>query len=71
MFYKRTGPGRVPCQVIGTVKKGDRIVSSSTPGYARTAHLTDILDYRIIIGRALADKTDDGEGLIEVVVGVK
>ncbi len=63
--------GRVPCQVIGTVQKGDRIVSSSTPGYARTAHMTDILDYRIIIGRALADKTDDGEGLIEVVVGVK
>lgn len=63
--------GRVPCKVTGTVNKGDRLVSSSTPGHARTAHMTDILDYRIIIGRALADKTDDGEGLIEVVVGVK
>ena len=63
--------GRVPCKVTGTVNKGDRLVSSSTPGHARIAHMTDILDYRIIIGRALADKTDDGEGLIEVVVGVK
>jgi|14BtaG_2_1085337.scaffolds.fasta_scaffold00005_21 hypothetical protein len=63
--------GRVPCKVVGIIKKGDRMVTSLVAGHAEAAHMTDILDYRIIIGRALADKTDDGEGLIEVVVGAK
>lgn len=63
--------GRVPCKVKGVVAKGQRLVSSSTPGYAEAVVMAEILDYRNIIGRALADKTDDGEGLIEVVVGAK
>ena len=63
--------GRVPCKVVGKIKKGDRVVSSNTPGHAKAVEMTQILDYRNIIGRALADKTDDGEGLIEVVVGAK
>jgi hypothetical protein len=63
--------GRVPCKVVGKVRKGDRLVSSNTPGHAEKVIMVDILDYRNIIGRALEDKTDDGEGLIEVVVGAK
>jgi hypothetical protein len=61
----------VPCKVVGKVRKGDRLVSSNTPGHAEKVIMVDILDYRNIIGRALEDKTDDGEGLIEVVVGAK
>ena len=63
--------GRLPCKVVGKISKGDRLVSSSTPGNAMSAWLTDNLDYRYIIGRALEDKTDDGQGLIEIVVGAK
>jgi len=63
--------GRVPCKVVGKVRKGDRLVTSIVAGHAAAVNMTEVLDYRNIIGRALADKTDDGEGLIEVVVGAK
>lgn len=63
--------GRVPCKVVGIIRKGDRMVTSLVAGHAEAVHMTDVLDYRNIIGRALEDKTDDGEGLIEVVVGAK
>ena len=63
--------GRVPCKVVGAVRKGDRLVTSNTPGHVKTAVMMDILDYRYIVGRALADKTDSGEGVIEIVVGAK
>lgn len=63
--------GRVPCKVIGKVRKGDRLVSSLTHGHAQVARPTDLLDYRTIIGRALEDKNTDEAGLIEVVVGAK
>lgn len=62
--------GRVPCKVVGPVRKGQRLVSSTLPGVARGA-----VDFgersEAIFGRALADKEDDGVGLIEVVVGVR
>jgi len=63
--------GRVPCKVVGKVRKGDRLVTSIFAGHAEAVNMTEVLDYRNIIGSALADKTDDGEGLIEVVVGAK
>lgn len=63
--------GRVPCKVTGPVRKGDRIVTSNTPGHARRANPAELTDYRCIIGRALADKDSDGEGIVEVVVGAK
>lgn len=62
--------GRVPCKVIGKVVKGDRIISSSTPGTA-IAHKGDSPDYRPIIGRALETKDTAEAGIIEVVVGAK
>jgi len=59
--------GRVPCKVIGQVKKGERLVSSSIIGVAERAdgHLNPLA----IIGRALVDKTSDDIELIEIVVG--
>lgn len=63
--------GRVPCNVIGTVKKGDRLVTSGTEGAARAATEQEAADYRLVIGRALEGKINDEPGLIEIVVGVK
>ena len=63
--------GRVPCKVIGKVVKGDRLVTSNTPGTARQANPTEVQDYRNIIGRALESFDSDEVGTIEVVVGAK
>lgn len=63
--------GRVPCKVIGTIHKGDRLVTSSTPGTARIASAPELADYRNIIGRAMETKTTEEVSLIEVVVGAK
>jgi len=66
--------GRVPCKVIGQVRKGQRLVSSEEPGVARAVsdyEKQEALDWYRIVGRALADKTTEGVGLVEVVVGRK
>jgi hypothetical protein len=58
--------GRVPVRVIGTVKKGDRLVSAGA-GLARAADRTEITAFNVI-GRALADKTTQDEGTVEAIV---
>lgn len=58
--------GRVPCKVVGRVKKGDMLTTSSKPGIAVKA-LTPTLG--AIIGKALQDKDDGEVGVIEVAVG--
>jgi hypothetical protein len=58
--------GRVPVRVIGQVRKGDRLVSAGA-GLARAGGRTEINTWNVI-GRALADKTSLGEGLVEAVV---
>jgi hypothetical protein len=60
--------GRVPCQVTGTIKKGDRVVASSTPGVATCL---DMAQYQpgCIIGKALEDYNSETVGTIEVAVG--
>jgi hypothetical protein len=58
--------GRVPVRVIGTVKKGDRLVSAGN-GLARAADRTEITAFNVI-GRALADKTTQDEGTVEAIV---
>lgn len=66
--------GRVPCKVIGQVKKGDRLLASEEPGVARVAtdlESQDYVDWFRVIGRAIEDKTTEGIGLVEVVVGAK
>ena len=57
--------GRVPCKVWGQVRKGDMMISSKYKGYAEASSFIG----GAIIGKALEDKTTDGEGVIEVVVG--
>jgi len=58
--------GRVPCLVVGRVKKGDMLTTSATPGHAVKA-LTPTLG--AIIGKALEDKDYGEAGIIEVAVG--
>jgi len=58
--------GRVPCKVIGRVKKGDKLTTSATPGHAVKA-LNPTLGS--IIGKALEDKDYGEAGVIQVAVG--
>ena len=60
--------GRVPCHVVGTIAKGDRLVSSSIPGVATRL---DMAHYQpgCIIGKALEAYDSKTIGTIEVAVG--
>ena len=60
--------GRVPCQVVGTIAKGDRLVSSD---YMGAAQRLDPEKYQpgCIIGKSLQDYDSDHIGLIEIAVG--
>jgi hypothetical protein len=58
--------GRTPVRVVGIVKKGDRLVAAGA-GVARAAAFSEVTPYSII-GRALENKTTDGEALVEAVV---
>jgi len=61
--------GRVPCQVVGSIRKGDRLVSSGQfPGVAT---VLDMSQYQpgCIIGKALEDYQSTEVGTIEVAVG--
>ena len=60
--------GRVPCQVIGTINKGDCLVSSNTTGVA-TSMVSSEYQPGCIIGKALEDYNSDQIGVIEIVVG--
>ena len=62
--------GRVPTNVIGTVSKGARLVSSSTPGYARMAQPGEATAFNVI-GRALEAKTNSAMGQVLCVVSIK
>ena len=68
--------GRVPCKVIGKVTKGDRLISSDTPGHAKAWNPGPTPGYALglewsIIGRALESKDTEEAGTIEAVVGAK
>ena len=58
--------GRVPVRVIGTVAKGDRLVSAGR-GLARAADRSEMTAFNVI-GRALENKTSIGEGTVEAIV---
>ena len=58
--------GRVPCNVIGKVAKGDMLVASNVPGYAIVNNTPAVGS---VIGKALEDKPDSDKGTVEVVVG--
>ena len=58
--------GRVPCKVIGRVKKGDMITTSATAGYAVRATEPKL---GAVIGKALEDKDYGEAGMIQVAIG--
>jgi hypothetical protein len=58
--------GRVPCKVVGRVKKGDILTTSATPGYAVRASTPTL---GAIVGKALQDKDYGEAGVIEIAVG--
>jgi len=60
--------GRVPVKVIGTVKKGDRLVSAGN-GFARAAFAKEVTAFNVI-GRSLESKTTKGKGIVEAIVKV-
>lgn len=57
--------GRVPCKVKGIVKKGDLLVSAGG-GFAKASANPAI---GTVIGKALDEHGNAGEGIVEVVVG--
>jgi len=61
--------GRVPVQIIGVVRKGDRLVSAGN-GVARAAQPGEATAFNVI-GRALVDKLTPGPGTIEAIVTIK
>ena len=58
--------GRLPCKVLGKVKKGDILVTAAKPGYA-IVNNTPLPG--TIIGKSLENKDNFDEGLVEIVVG--
>jgi hypothetical protein len=61
--------GRVPCKVVGVVKKGDLLVTSSVPGYAQAA-LDNEIKVGTVIGKAIENKSGIAPGIIEVFVSM-
>ena len=61
--------GRVDVKVIGMVNKGDRLISASVPGYARSATKAECTAFNVI-GRALTSKTTAGQGSVLAAVRV-
>jgi hypothetical protein len=61
--------GRVPVKVVGTVRKGDRLVSAGA-GIARAAQAGEVTAFNVI-GRSLVDKPTPESGTIEAIVTIK
>jgi len=59
-------PGTV--SVVGTVRKGDRLVSSDQPGVAQALDM-NLYEPGCIVGKALEDYNSAAPGVIEVAVG--
>ena len=60
--------GRVPCRVVGTIRKGDRLVASGIPGVATVLNMTKY-EPGCIVGKALENYESMTDGVIEVAVG--
>ena len=59
--------GRVPCKVVGKIKKGDILVTSKIPGVAIAS--TGDIKTGSSVGKALQEYDSDHIGTIEVAVG--
>jgi hypothetical protein len=59
--------GRVPCRVVGKIKKGDMLITSRISGVAVAAKA----DVKVgtVVGKALQDYDSDHIGTIEIAVG--
>jgi len=58
--------GRVPCKVIGPVNKGDLMVTSDVPGFAKSAGK---VDYGIsVFAKSITTDLSGGEKTVEVVI---
>lgn len=60
--------GRVPCQVVGEIKKGDVLTTSNIPGVATKLFNEDFVP-GCIIGKALENHNSENPGTIEILVG--
>jgi hypothetical protein len=60
--------GKVPVKVTGIVHKGDVLVTSFMAGYAEAAPDQMNVPAAAIIGKSLENKSDDGIGIVMVVV---
>ena len=64
--------GRVPCKVIGPVKKGDFIITADRPGVGKAFSFQDTgsvkPDFYAVIGRSLEDNNSEDVRLIEIVI---
>jgi hypothetical protein len=60
--------GRVPCSVVGTIRKGDRLVASDIKGVATVLDSNKYLP-GCIIGKSLEDYNSNSPGVIEVAIG--
>ena len=58
--------GRVPVRAIGMITKGDRLVSAGN-GLAKAGVRSELTPFNVI-GRALENKIDTNEGVIEAIV---
>ena len=60
--------GRVPCMVVGKIRKGDRLVVSALTGVATALNSTSFIP-GCIIGKSLETYDSNDVGIIEVAVG--
>jgi len=61
--------GRVPCRVVGTIHRGDMMITSDTPGVATACIPPFGPQIGTVIGKALQDYNSSEVGVIEIVVG--
>ena len=61
--------GRVPCQVLGPVKKGDVLVTSNMPGVAKVLDPTRAYVPGTVIGKSLQEYPKQEVQIIEIAVG--
>jgi len=60
--------GRVPVRVVGTINKGDRLVSAGN-GLAKAALRDEATSFNVI-GRSLENKDSNVEGVVEAIVRI-
>ena len=61
--------GRVPCKVVGPVRKGDVLIASSTPGFAKAAPFKGYqTPAACIVGKAISEHVGMAEGVVEILV---